>query len=76
MFEFISNHWQEFLTTLFAVIGAGYSAALLYVKFTPTPDDNAKLNEVGNVLKTIAELFGLDWTAGASTKNPQEKDSL
>lgn len=62
----------DILPALFAFIGAAYSLALVIVKLTPTPRDDAALARVSPVLRTIAKLFGLDLRQGIrqGTKPP------
>ncbi len=49
---------------LFAIVGVLYTAARMIVALTPTPKDDAALEKVGVVLKTIAKTFGLTLAQG------------
>ena len=49
---------------IFAVIGALYGLALIIVKITPTPKDDAELAQVGIFLTALAKVFGLDLKQG------------
>jgi len=62
--EWIQLHYQDILS----VIGALYALALVIVKLTPTPADNAGLDKVNVILQIIGKLFGLDLTQGINTK--------
>ena len=62
---------QQNYVNVFAVIGALYAAALLFVKLTPTPRDDAALEKVGVVLKFVAAVFGLNLKQGLESKPPE-----
>lgn len=59
---------QAHIVEIFAVVGALYTAARTIVALTPTPTDDAYLDKVGIVLKTIAKAIGLDLKQGVHKK--------
>ena len=58
--NWIQENWEH----IFAILGAAYSLALLVVKLTPTPRDDAALAKVAPVVRAIAAAFGLDLKQG------------
>jgi len=65
--EWLMANYQN----IFAVIGALYGLALIIVKMTPTPADDAELAKVGFFLTALAKVFGLDLKQGINTpSNP------
>jgi hypothetical protein len=64
--DWITAHWKD----IAAGIGALYALALVIVKLTPTPNDDAALAKVGIVLKVLAKAFGLDLKQGINKKTP------
>lgn len=65
------------LTDFFAVLGLVYGLALVIVKLTPTPRDDAALEKVSVVLRLLAAVFGLDLRQGLESKpKPPRADLL
>lgn len=58
--QWIADNGERIL----AVLGAAYALALVIVKLTPTPKDDAALEKVSGVVRVIAGLFGLDLKQG------------
>lgn len=63
------NWIQENATNLLAVLGAAYALALIVVKLTPTPRDDAALEKVSLVVKAVATIFGLTLKQGLEKKD-------
>jgi len=61
--EWLTANFQNILILLAAL----YALARAIVVLTPTPKDNAALDEVSAGLKVIAKVFGLDLTQGINT---------
>lgn len=62
--DWIIENYVEIAAVLFAL----YGAARAIVALTPTPKDNAALEEVGTLVKTIAKVLGLDLKQGRTLK--------
>ena len=67
--EWLQLHYQDILS----VIGSLYGLALVIVKLTPTPADNAGLDKVNVILQILGKIFGLDLTQGINTKPTEVK---
>lgn len=60
MWEFVTSHVDDMLAVLFAA----YALARAIVALTPTPKDNAAVEEIGKFVSLLAKFFGLDVTQG------------
>ena len=66
--EWITSHG----TQIMAIIMAAYALARAIVIITPTPKDDAAIEQVGAFLKVIAGIFGLDLKQGINTEPPSD----
>jgi len=66
--ETLLTYGQDIMT----IIGCLYTAALVIVKLTPTPKDDAAMTSVGWLITAICKVFGLTPAQGLRTDKPVE----
>lgn len=67
--DWITENYVGIAAFLFAV----YGTARAFVALTPTPKDDAALEKVGVLVKTVAKILGLDLKQGRTLKKGETK---